>query len=114
MGISMAMVHNIDLIVKKHTLGSMIKAAGTGMEFRLGHQEKLIMDSSNKVNTMDMESTCTLMVTSMMEIGKKANDQEREYLLKLLPVKLREENGKMANLSKKSKSDRNIVLLFNQ
>jgi hypothetical protein len=81
----------------KHILGSLKDPKKRAMEFRHGLQERLIMDSINKINTMDMESTSTLMETSMMDIGKKANDPEREYLLKLLPVILREANGKMTN-----------------
>jgi hypothetical protein len=91
------MAHFIGLIKKRHTLASMKKATGTGMEYQHGHQEELITASSKVTNTKDMESSSTRMATSMTDSGCKVSDQAREYSQKLKLDRFRRANGKMTN-----------------
>ena len=90
-----AMVHNIGLIQKRHTLASIKMTTGTGMEYQHGYQEKLITASSKVTNTKDMESSITRTAMSMTDSGSKGKDKAKVYSQMLKLDRFRRANGKM-------------------
>jgi hypothetical protein len=92
----MAMAHNIGVVAMRHTQGSILMAKEQVMEFLNGHQEKLIMDSSEMIYMKDMVSSKTRTVTSMTDSGYKVKNQAMEYS-HLLLERFREEYGKKTN-----------------
>ena len=67
--IFMAMAHNIGVVAMRHTQGSILMAKEQVMEFLNGHQEKLIMDSSEMIYMKDMVSSKTQTAMSMTDSG---------------------------------------------
>ena len=94
--INMAMAHNIGVVAMRHTQGSIIMAKEQVMEFPDGHQEKLIMASSEMIYMKDMVSSKTRTATSMTGSGYKVKNQAMEYSHPLLE-RFREEYGKKTN-----------------
>ena len=81
--------------METHTLGSVKMERKMVMEYSNGLIKQHIMGSTIKVKEKDLESISFPTIMSMMDNGKTARDQVKQYGEMLKQGKLRENFGRM-------------------